>query len=297
MATQAKASKRAKGGAAKGGAAKSDDPFAPNTSKTVDRETERRVHVFGKEGNEIVCDTEPRGHETPGGASALEILVNESEGFIPLWAAGTTLRWRFREQSLKAFAKPAAAKKELRSLLAQAVALWGNAAPVKFTEDEDLWDFEIVAQPQDKCTLQGCVLARAFFPDPGRHDLAIYPKMLRQVPQERVETMAHEIGHMFGLRHFFAQVAANEKGLPSHLFGTHERFTIMNYGADSMMGDNDRNDLKRLYELAWSGQLKGINGTPIKLVKPYHTLAESTESVDPLALAAYVCPPVTAPVG
>jgi hypothetical protein len=52
------------------------------------------VHVFG---NGFRCNTEARGHVTPQRRSPLEIVVNASEGFIPLWTKDTTLRWRFRE--------------------------------------------------------------------------------------------------------------------------------------------------------------------------------------------------------
>lgn len=45
----------------------------------------------------------------------------------------------------------------------------------------------------------------------------------------------------------------------------------MNYGDLSRLTDTDRSDLKKLYELAWSGELTKINGTPIKFVKPFHS--------------------------
>ena len=44
----------------------------------------------------------------------------------------------------------------------------------------------------------------------------------------------------------------------------------MNYGADSELTDDDKGDLKKLYQSVWSGQLTEINGTPIKLVRPFH---------------------------
>ena len=53
----------------------------------------------------------------------------------------------------------------------------------------------------------------------------------------------------------------------------HNRFTIMNYGADSVVTEADRADLKALYEQAWSGALKQINGTLIKFFKPYSAAA------------------------
>jgi hypothetical protein len=69
----------------------------------------------------------------------------------------------------------------------------------------------------DNCTPSGCVLASAFFPDSGRHQLVLYPKMFSQSKKEQIETLIHEIGHIFGLRHFFANVS--ETVWPSEIFG------------------------------------------------------------------------------
>lgn len=80
--------------------------------------------------------------------------------------------------------------------------------------------------------------------------------------------MIHEIGHIFGLRHFFAPEL--ETPWPSVIFGEHKPFSIMNYGENSELTDTDKNDLKKLYKSVWSGQLTNINGTPIRLFKPYH---------------------------
>lgn len=249
----------------------------PDTATGADSE----VHVFR---NKVVCDTEPRGHATPRGRSPLEIVVDASEGFIPLWAKDTTLRWRFRESSLRLFRKPAPARTALRRLFAEAILAWGDAAPVKFAERGDAWDFEIVMRRSDDCDSSGCVLASAFFPDAGRHQLVIYPKMLEQSREEQVETLVHEIGHIFGLRHFFANVS--ETAFPSQIFGAHNAFTIMNYGHKSVLTADDKADLKRLYQLVWSGQLTQINGTPVKLVRPFHTIGAPPQSLVAVVPAA-----------
>ena len=136
------------------------------------------------------------------------------------------------------FKSPAAAKTEIRKLLAEAILAWGDAAPVKFAERTDAWDFEIVMRASDDCDGSGCVLASAFFPDAGRHQLVLYPKMFSQDRQEQVETLIHEIGHVFGLRHFFADVS--EGAWPSQIFGTHKPFTIMNYGSQSVLTADDK---------------------------------------------------------
>jgi Matrixin len=235
----------------------------PNSTKGAESE----VHVFG---DKVVCDTEPRGHATPRGRSPLEIVVDASEGFIPLWAKNTTLRWRFRESSMRQFRNPTAAKAAIRRLFGEALLEWGDAAPVKFAERNDAWDFEIVMRRSDDCDANGCVLASAFFPDAGRHQLLLYPKMFTDSHSEQVETLVHEIGHVFGLRHFFANISETE--FPSEIFGVHRAFSIMNYGNKSRLTPDDKADLKRLYQLAWSGQLTQINGTPIRFVRPFHTI-------------------------
>jgi hypothetical protein len=94
--------------------------------------------------------------------------------------------------------------------------------------------------------------------------------MFKQIRKEQVDTLIHETGHIFGLRHFFANVT--ETAWPSKVFGKHDKFTIMNYGHDSELTDYDKSDLKRLYKMAWSGELENINGTPIRLIKPFHTI-------------------------
>ena len=250
------------------------DPFKLRGEKEAARDVEPLVHII-REG--IRCDTERRGHQTPQGRPPVEIVVDATEGFIPLWAKGTTLRWRFRESSLQPFANPAAARAAITRLLGRAILEWGSAAPIKFAQRNDAWDFEIVVRRADDCDNSGCVLASAFFPDAGRHKLVMYPKMFTQDAQEQLETLVHEIGHIFGLRHFFAQVS--EEAWPSEIFGKHVRFSIMNYGGDSKLTAADKADLKKLYKAAWAGTLTEVNGTPIKLVKPFHASGESLENV------------------
>jgi hypothetical protein len=57
----------------------------------------------------------------------------------------------------------------------------------------------------------------------------------------------------------------------------------MNYGKDSKLTKADRADLKKLYRLAWSGQLPDINGTRIQLVRPYHAAGGPADMVVPVA--------------
>lgn len=240
------------------------DPLLFRDPDEAARKLEADLHIYHRGA---VCDTDTKGYPSPENRSPTELVVDASEGFIPLWDIGTTLRWRFQEQAMLLFQNPEAAKVAIRELLGEAILAWGQAAPVKLAERRDAWDFEVVVRAEDKCTVNGCTLASAFFPDPGRHELVLYPRLFTQVRAEQVETLAHEIGHIFGLRHFFAQI--HEAAWPAEVFGEHSKFSIMNYGPDSRLTETDKSDLKNLYELTWNGDLQSINGTPIKLMRPF----------------------------
>ncbi len=233
--------------------------------KKVAKVLKDKLHKYGKAG--AICDTDTRGYRTPDNRNPAEIVVDASEGFIPLWQSDVTLRWRFQDIALAQFSNADEIKDYVRTLFADGVQLWETAVPIRFKEAHDAWDFELVVMSENKCNPNGCTLASAFFPDGGRHQLRVYPIMFQQSRTEQVETMAHEVGHIFGLRHFFADVS--ETAWPVEIFGKHSKFSIMNYGNDSRMTDDDRNDLATLYELARSGELTEINDTPIRLVRPF----------------------------
>ena len=98
--------------------------------------------------------------------------------------------------------------------------------------------------------------------------MEIYPTMFQLSAEEQVATLVHEIGHTFGLRHYFAQ----DEGIAAVLFGSDNRFSIMNYNAESVMTDTDRNDLKALYKSVWDGSLTKIRNLPVRLFKPFHAV-------------------------
>ncbi|MGF6452841.1 matrixin family metalloprotease [Pseudomonas sp. ILQ215 TE3946] len=245
------------------------DPFRlkrPEQQGSITKDP--RVHIYGK-NEKNVCDTEPRGYKR----NPAELQLNATEGFIPLWSEGSILRWRFQEQSLSNFESPSEVKAQIEELLSLALKEWGDAVPVSFAKDDDAWDFQIVIQEVERCnTVRECVLASAFFPDAGRHDLVIYPTLFKQELSEQIETIVHELGHVFGLRHWFAP--QSEQDYPAEPYGSQGRTSIMNYGADSQLTEKDKEDLKELYSLVRSGKLKQINGTAIRLVTPFHTLRE-----------------------
>ncbi|SCY78753.1 matrixin family metalloprotease [Flavobacterium anhuiense] len=221
-------------------------------------------HIYNKK---VICVTDSKGYAEPNNQDPAKIRVDATDGFIPLWDLGVSLNWRFSKSFDTYFKNPEAAKHGVRKLFGEAILAWKDSCPVKFREVRDAWDFEISMHRED-CDNTGCVLASAFFPGAGQNTFYIYPTMFHQSYQEQIETIIHEMGHIFGLRHFFANIT--ESRWRSELFGTDSPFSIMNYGDKSKLTDIDIEDLKRLYQLVWSNQLIEINGTPIKKFISFH---------------------------
>jgi len=235
------------------------------SKKECDSCSEPFVHKYG---SNKLCVTDRVGFSTLDNKFPLDLVLHSGEGYIPLWVKGATLRWKFDKESLIYFKNPDEIKGYIRALLGEALLKWGDASPVRFNENPNVWDFKIRVEPAENCSVVGCTLARAFFPNPGRNELVLYPTMFEQSWKEQVDTMIHELGHIFGLRHFFADVKG--KAWPSVIYGEHKPFSIMNYGEKSELTEADKNDLKKLYKLAWAGELTEIDGAQIKFVKPYH---------------------------
>lgn len=192
--------------------------------------------------------------------SVTEIVVGIGNE-IPLWKKNITLKWMFNP-IFETYNNSSQVKNYIRNLFTTAISMWGDSSPINFIESSEQSDFDITMRP-DNCNANGCTLASAFFPNDLNKTLSLYPKMFQQSREEQVETMVHEIGHIFGLRHFFAKEL--ESRWRSEIFGDHVPLTIMNYGIQSTLTEQDKSDLKTLYRVVWANDLTRINGLPIKL--------------------------------
>ena len=224
------------------------------------------ARVTGLNRPVVKCNTELK--VPPGTRPNTRILLDVNRNSIPIWDQNMTLHWRFRQDTFLRYDDPESAMERVRDLLAMTLKAWGKAVPVKFIEKNDRWDFEIYIMPENECDDDGCYLATAFFPNSERNELALYPKLFRYSEREQLLTLQHELGHIFGLRHFFARKEEGED--PSVTFGKNSAFTIMNYGGLSKLTKADRDDLAELYTRVWSGELTKFRGKKFKLVRPHH---------------------------
>lgn len=216
----------------------------------------------------IRCATDP----PPKSGILPEVVVDLVKDKVPLWSRSTRLNWRFDEGSFERFGGAERMKRKVSQLMRDAMNAWGNVAPVKFNKSNDLPDFEVYMRQRRDCK-EGCVLASAFFPSSKLERVTLYPSMFEYDQDEQLSTMVHEIGHIFGLRHFFADTDAYERKFPSLVFGKHSRYTIMNYGSESRLTRADREDLGRLYEAAWSAGPEAEIGKEVILVEARHAKA------------------------
>jgi len=73
-------------------------PFALRDEKQAAERKAPHVHILRKG---FRCVTDKAGKPVPNGRSNLELVVDASEGFIPLWAQGVILRWQFADGTLE----------------------------------------------------------------------------------------------------------------------------------------------------------------------------------------------------
>jgi len=230
-------------------------------------------HRYGK-NEEIVCLTEIHGPDS--GPDRIVVGLGDR---IPLWTPNSTLYWKFDDRSMHRFKYPDQAKNHFRELINGAMSMWGDAAPVKFSEAEpgspltDIDFFYGLTSGNDCNPNGGCVMASAFFPSQNIERLWIFPKLLETPMEYQFEVMAHELGHIFGLRHYFAQ--EKETQFPAVIFGEHSKFSIMNYGSDAVLTETDRRDLVLFYKGVWNRQITHIGDMPIDLVIPRSAISPS----------------------
>lgn len=201
-------------------------------------------------GSEYHCVTQRRIGGAANGYTEARVGY---DGFAGRWKPGSVLRYNidsrsFRNQGLTGFT-------EIEMI--KAISMWGNLG-VEFmmVDDTQSATFQIqyreLPENQGPDDRHGKVYARSFFPRTNPGILYVYGCALDESSKPHLANiLAHEIGHILGLRHEFADVG--ERELPSILWGKPSPKSVMNCfwnaAAWSSVQKQDIQEVKEFYAL------------------------------------------------
>ncbi|PKK42685.1 hypothetical protein CI102_12727 [Trichoderma harzianum] len=160
------------------------------------------------------------------------------DGKIPRWRKGSELSYVVCVESF-----PSPLSSLVEDSMKAAIDMWGGIS-VRFKQvaRNDPATFAVIYENRNRN-----VYACSFFPNDSSRELTIYPPSLRE-PNYLANILAHEVGHILGLRHEFAH--EREKGHASALFGSENADSIMNYfdhPKQLQVREQDLEELKRFY--------------------------------------------------
>lgn len=212
-------------------------------------------HCVTQRGTESTYDFPPASHNDSGYDS---IQVGFG-ALIPRWEASTALKW-----FLKAEGFPSADEAKLAAeIMNQAAQEWNDLSfgvSVSQTTDETAANFNLIYE--DNPPNEPGALASAFFPLQAGGDVVIYEtgmKNSREYPLK--STLLHELGHVFGLRHEFADKYPNGQ----LRFMEINKDSVMSYNGVVIIEETDKHGIRAFYELAEGSR---IGQSPVRDYKP-----------------------------
>ncbi|KAK4066160.1 uncharacterized protein Triagg1_8228 [Trichoderma aggressivum f. europaeum] len=160
------------------------------------------------------------------------------DGEIPRWRRGSELSYVVCVESF-----PAPLSSLVEDSMKAAIGMWNNVGvSFKQVARNDPATFAVIYENRHRQAY-----ACSFFPNEPSRELLVYPSSLRE-PDYLANILAHEVGHILGLRHEFAH--KREKGCPSVLFGSENPDSIMNYfdhPEQPQVREQDLEELERFY--------------------------------------------------
>ncbi|KAL6794416.1 hypothetical protein J3E68DRAFT_406744 [Trichoderma sp. SZMC 28012] len=198
------------------------------------RRTASPLHTFVAKYR---CATEAYG--------CTEVRVGKGE-YIPRWRKGSELTYTINEDSFPTLAEAV----QVKAAMPTAISMWKSIGPrFKYLEvdNNDSATFVITYCRHGPRN----IYASSFFPDQSPGELLVYNLALSNAIH-LPNILAHEVGHILGLRHEFADEYHREgKILPCVLLGEKNPRSIMNYYEDPgqlQVSEQDLRGLKELYE-------------------------------------------------
>ncbi|KAL7939084.1 hypothetical protein V8C35DRAFT_285658 [Trichoderma chlorosporum] len=167
-------------------------------------------------------------------------------GEIPRWAKGSVISYVVCKETFPSSLSPL-----IEDGMKAAIDLWQfNDVSFKQVDRNDLATFAVTYDTRDYRGYRRKVYASAFFPNEKCRELIIYPRSCKE-PDFLANILAHEIGHILGLRHEFADTDLEELKIPSVALGDQSPESIMNRHStrEYKVTDRDWKDLRDLYAL------------------------------------------------
>ncbi|KAK1254556.1 hypothetical protein MKX08_008551 [Trichoderma sp. CBMAI-0020] len=181
---------------------------------------------------------------------------------IPRWRKGSEIFYVICTES---FETPGAAAL-VSAAMTEAISMWGNVTDVVFREVGRDSPATFRIKYKESHNSHDDVYAMSFPPKESASSLVVYqPALEDSISSYLANILAHELGHILGLRHEFA--LQKERGLHSVRFGSENHQSVMNYfGHPSKLqvGQQDREELAAFYaysQVDYEG-LPIINITP-----------------------------------
>jgi len=238
------------------------DGFTPNTAAVFASGSDAAPN---KTQRSVRCVTQK-------GSAVDELFLGMDKGTLYLWEKGSKINWTARADSYRSKADALFAARACYT----AAEAWNKAL-------EGRVQFVYVDSFDDACfqLKYGGVdtsgtLAEAFFPDQYRavlNNVIVYQAQLEgKYKDEIVNTFAHELGHVLGLRHEHSQDKPTIPGIwgdvedgryrnevvESILFGSRNPYSIMAYYDAMKIQDSDVKDARNAYDNLQNGStLKG----------------------------------------
>lgn len=193
-------------------------------------------------------------------ATLKNLMVGYAQGTIVLWKNNSTINWTARKDGYPSYDDALFAAQGVYAATQE----WNKALDNRVT-------FKYVASFDDACFQvqyggdNGDVAASAFFPDEHRralNDVFIYKRQYESDLRPYVtNTMAHELGHVLGLRHEHAHEGIGKwippedtkGGVEAIIYGSRNPKSVMAYYLAQEIQPSDIHDITDAYDRLTDG--------------------------------------------